>query len=259
MSGASRLLINESPLQVLPSLAGAIGLNEAIVLQQIHYWIKDSEKGGRNFHEGYHWVFNSIRGWHEQLPFWSENTVQRIFATLEDRGLIISGNYNQTAFDRTKWYRIDYAKVEALLEGKTPESISPSCEDPRPQDGVMEDPKMVEPIPETTIDYQRLTINSPEQNMPNGLLGAIQKLPYWGPEPTDAQWLEEFTQDYPELSLEAVKECRDYWDGRRAGSKGAWKHRLRNWCKKRKEFASAKGKGRGLPEAYTPTRDYPDL
>ena len=36
----SKLLINEHPLQVLPSLATKIGLNEAIVLQQIHYWKK---------------------------------------------------------------------------------------------------------------------------------------------------------------------------------------------------------------------------
>jgi len=40
MQLSSSLLINESPLQVLPSLAVLVGLNEAIVLQQTHYWIK---------------------------------------------------------------------------------------------------------------------------------------------------------------------------------------------------------------------------
>ena len=38
----SRLLIDEPPLQVLPSLAREIGLNEAIMLQQIHYWLLKS-------------------------------------------------------------------------------------------------------------------------------------------------------------------------------------------------------------------------
>jgi len=37
----SKLLIDEYPLQVLPSLAVIYGLNEAIILQQVHYWIKD--------------------------------------------------------------------------------------------------------------------------------------------------------------------------------------------------------------------------
>ena len=36
---SSKLLIDEPPLQVLPSLALKIGLNEAIILQQVHYWL----------------------------------------------------------------------------------------------------------------------------------------------------------------------------------------------------------------------------
>jgi hypothetical protein len=39
----SRLLIHEPALQVLPSLAVAIGLNEAIFLQQLHYWLVSSK------------------------------------------------------------------------------------------------------------------------------------------------------------------------------------------------------------------------
>ena len=40
----SKLLINEQPLQVLPSLAEAIGLNQAIALQQVHYWLENARK-----------------------------------------------------------------------------------------------------------------------------------------------------------------------------------------------------------------------
>lgn len=45
----SKLLISESPLLVLPSLAETIGLNEAIVLQQIHFWTSKEKhyKNGR--------------------------------------------------------------------------------------------------------------------------------------------------------------------------------------------------------------------
>ena len=51
----SKLLINESPLQVQPSLAMAIGLNEAIFLQQLHYWIGTS----RFVRDGKKWVYNT--------------------------------------------------------------------------------------------------------------------------------------------------------------------------------------------------------
>ena len=40
----SPLLINEHPLMVLPSLATAVGLNQAIVLQQVHYWLDLNRK-----------------------------------------------------------------------------------------------------------------------------------------------------------------------------------------------------------------------
>ena len=36
----SNLLIDDYPILVLPKLANEIGLNEAIVLQQMHYWLK---------------------------------------------------------------------------------------------------------------------------------------------------------------------------------------------------------------------------
>ncbi|MDQ1000403.1 hypothetical protein QFZ28_000803 [Neobacillus niacini] len=39
----STLLINEAPLMIVPSLAVKIGMNEAVVLQQIHYWLSISK------------------------------------------------------------------------------------------------------------------------------------------------------------------------------------------------------------------------
>jgi hypothetical protein len=45
-SNSSPLLINESPLQVLPSLAVALGnVNEAIILQQIQCLLKEPKSG----------------------------------------------------------------------------------------------------------------------------------------------------------------------------------------------------------------------
>ncbi|MFK9094406.1 hypothetical protein [Bacillus salipaludis] len=67
----SRLLINESPVMIIPSLAAKIGLNEAVVLQQIHYWLGISK---HNI-EGRTWVYNTYEEWQKQLPFWSVSTI----------------------------------------------------------------------------------------------------------------------------------------------------------------------------------------
>lgn len=103
----NNLLISEPPLQVLPSLAKIVGLNEAIVLQQFHYWLERSN----NTRDGYKWIYNSYSKWNEQFPFWSNATLRRTINNLEKQGFFITANYNKAGFDKTKWYRIDYERV----------------------------------------------------------------------------------------------------------------------------------------------------
>lgn len=106
----SRLIINERPLLIPPTLAKKIGLNEAIVLQQIHFWLNISE------HEidGRKWIYNTYEDWQKQFPFWSKPTIVRVFSRLEGKGLVISSNYNKISVDRTKWYTIDYDALEEV-------------------------------------------------------------------------------------------------------------------------------------------------
>lgn len=104
----SKLLINEQPLQVLPSLAKLIGLNEAIIIQQLHYWLNVS----KNERDGHKWVYNTYEDWAKQFPFWSVSTIRRAINNLEQKGLLITTDeYNKMPIDKTKWYRIDYEKL----------------------------------------------------------------------------------------------------------------------------------------------------
>ncbi len=111
----TKLLIPEYPLQVLPSLACAIGLNEAIVLQQVHYWI--TKASAKNIRDGHLWVYKTLKDWRKEFPFWSLKTVQRTIERLEDCGLLVSSStYNAESQDRTKWYRVDREMFELLEE-----------------------------------------------------------------------------------------------------------------------------------------------
>jgi len=104
------LLFDDQPLVIQPSLAKIIGLNEAIFLQQLHYWLQKSS----HHYDGRAWVYNTYQGWQEQFPFWGVNTIRRIVEKLEQMGVILAGNYNQSRIDKTKWYSIDYAKLDEL-------------------------------------------------------------------------------------------------------------------------------------------------
>lgn len=42
-------------------LASILGIDEAIVLHKIHYWINVNEKKGINYKEGRYWTFNSLK------------------------------------------------------------------------------------------------------------------------------------------------------------------------------------------------------
>ncbi|MTI53809.1 hypothetical protein [Geosporobacter ferrireducens] len=122
----SKLLLDEQPLVLLPQLAIVVGLNEAIVLQQINYWIRLKEKAQAKdcYKDGYYWVYNSYGDWRTQFPFWSTKTIQRTIRNLESLGILISTDrYNVKKYDKTKWYRIDYILLDAL-EKKNEKKVS---------------------------------------------------------------------------------------------------------------------------------------
>ncbi len=120
MSITSPLLINEPPLQVLPSLAVKIGLNEAIFVQQLHYWMGRSGTGKEV--DGKTWVYNTVLGWKEtNFPFWSESTIKRIIKALEKSKTILSrSDLNQMKIDKTKWYTINYEALNVNSSDTSP-------------------------------------------------------------------------------------------------------------------------------------------
>ncbi|MBM4764717.1 DnaD domain protein [Bacillus sp. B15-48] len=155
----SRLVVNEAPMMLLPKLAAKIGLNESIFIQQLYYWLKESN----HVHDGQRWVYNTYEGWHEQFPFWSISTIRRIIAKLEQEQLIISGNYNRLKLDKTKWYRINYEALAAIYDDEemlspvvhNEEEMSITSTQDEPYDAskwTAEETVMNTPIPEITTE-----------------------------------------------------------------------------------------------------------
>ncbi|WP_225417080.1 conserved phage C-terminal domain-containing protein [Limosilactobacillus reuteri] len=94
--------------------------------------------------------------WNEQFPWLTRKTLTNKFNDLEKRGLIITGNYNKAAFDKTKWYRIDYDAFSHLEQrlGKnypTNEQYLPNGDG---KNYSMEEEKSTQPIP---LDYTETT------------------------------------------------------------------------------------------------------
>lgn len=106
-----KLLVNESPLIVLPSLAACIGINHSIILQQIHYLLQNNNC---IVHEGIKWRFGTYEKWLTTFKWLSSRTLQRIILDLENKNLLISKKIYESKGDRTKWYTVNYEAVKAL-------------------------------------------------------------------------------------------------------------------------------------------------
>ena len=151
----SKLLIDDYPIQVLPTLAKEIGLNEAIVLQQMHYWLNMS----KHDYDDKKWIYNSYTKWVLQFPFWSESTVKRAIGSLEKQNLLFIGNYNKAGFDKTKWYSINYGELDKRVtrpSGQNDPTMSSKWTD--------DEFNLNRPIPETTTENTTETINTLSRN-----------------------------------------------------------------------------------------------
>ncbi len=102
----NKFLLDDTPIVVQPRLAELFkSLDEAAVLQQIHYWVSRSDK----VHDGKKWTYNTMEDWLKQFPWiGSTRTLKRYFDDLVDKKILKVGNFNKVKFDRTKWYTIDY-------------------------------------------------------------------------------------------------------------------------------------------------------
>lgn len=93
------------------------GLNKAIFLNQLNYWVELNEQAGINFKDGYYWSYSSYPKMIERdFPYWSVDTLKRAVTSLEKYGIVISANYNSMKMDKKKWYRINYKRLQEVID-----------------------------------------------------------------------------------------------------------------------------------------------
>ena len=110
-----KLLVDENALIILPTLAVAIGLNEAIFLQQLHYWLNITNfiKNGKK------WIYKTLTDWEKEFPFFSKSTLNRVIAKLKKENIIYIEHLSKDKRKRVSYYSINYKKVEKLTKNQT--------------------------------------------------------------------------------------------------------------------------------------------
>ncbi|HGK4761894.1 conserved phage C-terminal domain-containing protein [Klebsiella pneumoniae] len=130
------LLMPSRPIVINPDLAYSIGLNEAIALQQLNYWLQETNSGLER--DGVRWIYNTTEQWLEQFPFWSESTLKRTFTRLKSLGVLKVEQLNKSQRDMTNYYTINYDS-SLLDEVKVTKSKKSKCAAPSGQNDTMEE------------------------------------------------------------------------------------------------------------------------
>ena len=85
-------------------IAEKYGVSEAILLQHLWFWIEKNKANEVNFYDGTYWTYNSAKAFVNLFPYMTQRQIQNALKRLKEKGIIKTGNYNKSAYDRTLWY-----------------------------------------------------------------------------------------------------------------------------------------------------------
>ena len=117
------------------------GVEKAVLLYNLRFWldkVRANDKD-RHKHDGYYWTYNSAKAFGKLFPYYTERKIHRMLEQLEEAGLVISGNYNKVAYDRTKWYTMPDFSICQNCQMETTKVVN----------GITQS---VEPIPDSNPD-----------------------------------------------------------------------------------------------------------
>lgn len=135
--------------------AEKFGIVEATLLANIRYWIEHNRANGNNYYDGRYWTYNSINSWTKLFPYLTAKQIRKALQNLIEADILVTGNYNYHAYDRTLWYSINDPEVNSICP--TGKMDLPYEENGFAPQG--------EPIPDinTNIKHNNIMLKQPKQ------------------------------------------------------------------------------------------------
>lgn len=99
-------------------VAKVYGVEESILIHNIFFWIKKNVANDKHKHNGRYWTYNSSKAFSELFPYFNEKKISRLLAKMCNDEILVKGNFNQTAFDRTLWYSLSDKTIAVLDKEK---------------------------------------------------------------------------------------------------------------------------------------------
>jgi hypothetical protein len=80
--------------------------NTATIINDLIHWRKKNIGNNTNCFEGNYWTYMTVKAWNEKYPYITPDVIRGILDRLEENNYIVTGNFNETKYDRTKWYAL---------------------------------------------------------------------------------------------------------------------------------------------------------
>lgn len=87
-------------------IAKEVGVNAAVILENIAHWVLKNKANNKNFYDGHYWTYNSRTAMTALFPYLSEKQVRYALDALRKADMVLTGNYNKSSYDRTLWYTV---------------------------------------------------------------------------------------------------------------------------------------------------------
>ncbi|MCA3080575.1 MAG: hypothetical protein ING71_17505, partial [Rhodocyclaceae bacterium] len=204
-----------------PKIAEVAGIAPAVIYQNICWWIAKNKANGDNLIDGHYWTYNSVRAFAVLFPYLTEDQVRRALDRLVECGLIVVGNHNKSAYDRTKWFRLSDQMDLADL----PNEIGEIAE-PIPVVNAVGKPV----VTDTIVSVGEKPKSTRGSRIPED----------WQPSQDDYNQALNMGLTVEKVDNEANK-FRDYWISK-AGKDAVklnWSATWRNWCRTAKDRSRA--------------------
>lgn len=85
-------------------IAEKYGMAEAVLLENLFFWVKKNSANERHQHDGRYWTYNSRKAFSRLFPYIGEKSIERALNHLVSEGLLLKGNFNEDRFDKTSWF-----------------------------------------------------------------------------------------------------------------------------------------------------------
>ncbi len=97
-------------------IAALHGVDIAVLINNFRFWIGKNAANKRNWNDGRYWTHNTVKAFEDLFPYWNGSKIKRLLKKMEDDGILVSGSFNRSGFDRTKWYAFSDLWVEKFPE-----------------------------------------------------------------------------------------------------------------------------------------------